>query len=145
MYSYHSPWHNLTVETAYVFGTNPRICDVLLGHRGSPGVGERHFCIFLDTYGSVILRDSSTCDGQAGDETQHQRTWILSLRGRKRDIIVYVPQSTGLAFKVELATHETCQSEFLENLNTFLGEGEAGLPPLDMLGIFTHITTEAPS
>ncbi len=48
----------------YSFGTNPQVCDILLGQRGARCISGLHFCItFDDTIDDekhLILRDSST-------------------------------------------------------------------------------------
>ena len=142
-----------------MFGTNHYDCDVLLGSRGRNNISNRHFCITFDEQRRVILKDSSTWGttvsygGQAGEETRHHFTWILSLdENRYKNIIVYVPESTGLAFRVELAIHEIYKREYVENIDQFLEESRAALPksraalpPLDVLSIYSDQTTAAPS
>jgi len=49
------------IRWGYSFGTDPQVCDVLLGSRGAKGISGRHFCITFDKQRRVILRDSSVC------------------------------------------------------------------------------------
>jgi hypothetical protein len=75
------------------------------------------------------------------DQKRHRFTWILTLDKKKhKNIIVYVPESTGLAFRVELASHETCKRKYVENINMFLEESRTALPPLDVLGMYSQKT-----
>jgi hypothetical protein len=50
---------------------------------------------------------------------RHHFTWILDLENKEGrfDIEVHVG---GLAFKVELAGHGTCEDEYKANVNDFL-------------------------
>ncbi|KAI9772280.1 MAG: hypothetical protein M1840_001029 [Geoglossum simile] len=140
----------MNIQQGYSFGTSSRV-DLSLGRRGTRGISTRHFCISFNEQGRVILKDSSTWGttvsygGKARDEVRHNFTWILSLgHNRKvyKDIIVRVNR---LRFKVELASHETCGAEYLGNVNKFLEEIRATLPPFDMLGIYSQKTTAPPS
>lgn len=138
----------------FVFGTNPQVCDVLLGPRGARGISGLHFCItFDDTIDDekhLILRDSSTngtavsYSGQAEEEVRHHFTWILDLKKEegKWEVQVY---ARGLSFKVELASHKTCEAKYDEKIEEFLKDSRAALPPLDVLGIDSHSTTAQPS
>ena len=138
----------------YSFGTNPQTCDVLLGSRGAFGISGLHFSItFDDTIDDekhLILKDSSTngtavgYNGQASEEVRHHFTWILDLKKEegKWEIEVNVRQ---LRFKVELASHETCQAEYEKKVEEFLKDRCSALPPLDVLGIDSYTTTVQPS
>ena len=144
----------------FAFGTNRQICDVLLRQRGVSFISGLHFCITFDIIDEkicLILRDSSThgtavsYDGQAEKETRHHFTWILDLkkdkgeghnenRGRELNVLVQ-----GLRFKIVLASHKTCWAEYCNNLESFLDEYRAALPPLGALGIDSYTTTARPS
>ncbi|KAI9784910.1 MAG: hypothetical protein M1835_003473 [Candelina submexicana] len=139
----------------YSFGTNPHRSDVLLGNRGAHGISALHFCItFDDTIENdkthLILRDSSTngtavsYDGQAEKEVRHHFTWILDLEKEegKWEIIIIAQK---LRFKVELASHKTCEAEFNRKVKDFLDASRTTFPPLDVLGVDSHTTTTQPS
>ena len=134
----------LNSANGFSFGTNPRTCDVLLGYRGTVGISGLHFCITFNEDKRIILKDSSKCgtavsyDGQVKDEVRHHFTWLLDLQkqdGSQWDIEVHVPGRDELAFKVELASHSTCEPEYDENVVNFLKNSGNALPPLNGLGI----------
>lgn len=133
------------MQYGYVFGADPQPCDVVLE---GIGVSGQHFCITFDEEQRIILKDFSTYGtavsirGQAKNEVRHGIDWILSLDDGKYDIVV---QICGLEFKIKLASHETCEDEFLKNVNIFLEESRSALPALDVLGIYSHKTTAPPS
>ena len=138
----------------YSFSTDLQQCDVSLGPRGAHLISGRHFCItFDDTIDEkthLVLRDSSTngtavsYDGQASKEVRHHFTWILDLQKEegKWEVRVHV---RGLEFKVELASHETCKAEYDKNVKEFLENSRMDLPPLNILGMESHITIVQPS
>jgi len=96
------------------------------------------------------LRDSSTngtavsYSGQAKKEVRHHFTWILDLKRKKGKWEVGV-HIRGLSFKIELASHNTCNAEYNKNVDRFLQNARRNLPPLDILGIDSHATTAQPS
>ncbi|KAI9777559.1 MAG: hypothetical protein M1816_004702 [Peltula sp. TS41687] len=105
----------------YSFGTDPRLCDVVLGpSRNARGISGLHFYMTFNEDKELILKDVSTngtsvsYSGQAGEE-------------------------------VELASHDTYQSAYDEQVIDFLEAGRTALPPLDVLGIYSHTTTAQPS
>lgn len=138
----------------YFFGTNSQICDVLLGSRGAHQISGLHFCITFDvTFDKkkrLILRDSSTngtavsYSGQAREEVRHHFTWILDLEKEEGKWEIEV-HARGLSFKVELASHKTCEAEYDKKADEFLEDSRTALPPLDVLGIDSHTTTAQPS
>ena len=138
----------------YSFGTDSKICDVLLGSRGARGISGLHFCITFDVTLNekkrLILKDSSTngmavsYSGQAEQEVRHHFTWILDLEKEegKWEVEIHI---RGLSFKVELASHSTCKAEYDKKVEGFLEDSCTALPPLDVLGIYNHTTTAQPS
>ncbi|KAK5141074.1 hypothetical protein LTR04_002730, partial [Oleoguttula sp. CCFEE 6159] len=143
------------IQQGFVFGTDPQLCDVLLGERrGQGSISGRHFCITLDAQGRVIVRDFSKCgtivsyDGQARDQKRSYFTWII-FQGLEK-IKVHLA-GTNFKFQIKLAEHENCEPKYLEHVNTFLEERrtleESGpaVSHLDMLDIHSRNTTAAPS
>ncbi len=134
----------------FSFGTNEKVCDVVLGERGTRGISGLHFCITfgVDYNGRtcLMLKDSSTngmavsYGDQAEYEVRHHFTWILDLKDEKGkwEIRVHV---RGLEFKVELASHETGNADYDKNMKEFLEASRPALPSLDVLGIYSHATT----
>ncbi|KAL9015349.1 MAG: hypothetical protein Q9173_000040 [Seirophora scorigena] len=145
----------------YSFGTDPKKCDVLLGNRGAYGISGLHFWItFDDTVDKntidkkkktrLILKDSSTngtavgYSGQAEKEVRRHFTWILDLEEDEGEWEVVV-NAQGLRFKVELASHKTCEAEYNKKVTKFLEQSSMALPPVDGLGIDSCTTTAQPS
>jgi hypothetical protein len=73
------------ISKGFVFGSNPRVCDVLLGNPQS-GISGSHFCITFDRQARLVVKDSSSLgtavsyNGQAGRRTRNKTdnfTWIL--------------------------------------------------------------------
>ncbi len=133
--------------SGYAFGTDPKRCDVLLSYRGVvKGISGHHFNITFDEQGHLILKDLSThgtavsYDGQARDEVQRRFTWRLDLE-MEWDVEVHVPNKSGLAFKVKLASHHTCQAEYHARINKFLADSRTALPRFNRLGIDSYEST----
>ena len=144
----------------YAFGTNKEKCDVVLASRGVRGTSGVHFHISFDVINEkrrLVLRDSSTngsavsYNGQAGKEVRHHFTWILNLdktdgqgvkTGTWKEIQVHVQ---GLIFKVEPATHETCEIKHNKMVMDFLEHSRTADPPLSGLSINSYTTEVAPS
>ena len=143
----------------YAFGTDQQKCDVVLGSRGVRGISGVHFHISFDVINKkrrLVLRDSSTngtavsYDGQAEEEVRHHFPWILNLEkdevegGEIEEWKIRV-HLRGLEFKVELASHRTCEVEYIDNVMKFLKFSRTADPPLDGLSIDSHTTEVAPS
>jgi hypothetical protein len=89
------------------FGTNPRVCDYLLGHRGVKGISSCQFSITITQSFWVELHDKSrygTCvshDGQAKHVVVKDDRRLLSYepgsRNQWEEVILYVPDIDGLA------------------------------------------------
>ena len=147
------------------FGCDPDQCDVLLPYKARRAISSLHFCITFNEGGRLILNDSSTCgtavsyDGQAKDEVRRKFTWILDLKKEERhneeqeneeekgkwNVEVHVPDKEGLAFKVQLASHDTCQSEYEAYVNKFLAASRDPLAAANTLNIKSPERTEPPS
>ncbi|KAL9011220.1 MAG: hypothetical protein Q9173_003915 [Seirophora scorigena] len=111
----------------YAFGTDQQKCDVLLASRGVRDTSGVHFHITFDVIRGaryLVLRDSSTNGtavsyGQAEEEVRHHFTWILDLDKHDGEWKVKV-HVRELVFKVELASHQTCEAEYQRNVTEFL-------------------------
>lgn len=138
----------------WLLGTDPRRADVLL--RGTKkGVSRHHLYVTVNERLYAEAHDNSTFgaavgyDGKAKDEARKKDRWILSLEpGRRRkwnDIIIYLPNEDGLAFRIEFPNHEAGHPEYVANLQAFLHESRAALPPVGALGLNSIPATVAPS
>lgn len=142
-------------QRGWQFGTDPRSCDVLLGHRGTKGVSSRHFCITIAENFWVKLHEDSrfgTAVGysdEAKDKTRRNNTWLLSFEPRSEwrwdDVKIYVPDVDGLAFSIKFPNHEAGRPEYLSNLRAFIEESRTALPPVTSLGLNSNPPTATPS
>lgn len=75
---------------------------------------------------------------------RHHFTWILDLKKKKEkwEVEVHV---RGFKFKVELASHNTCKTEYGKNVEEFFKNTRTIFPPLDVLGIDSYTITAQPS
>ncbi|KAL9615897.1 MAG: hypothetical protein Q9160_009170 [Pyrenula sp. 1 TL-2023] len=137
------------------FRTNPLSSNVLLGHRGSRGISGRHFRVVITEQFSIELYDTSrlgtavSYDNLGKDKVRKNEKWLLSYEPGKqrrwREVIVYVPDKTGLAFKIEFPNHQSTHPEYLANLHAFCEESKVELPSFNVLGLDSAPTTTAPS
>ena len=156
-----------SIKNGYVFGYDPS-CDVRLADRRHVSklpktrfVSKNHFSITFDAQHRVILRDSSkvgtavSYNGQAQNEVRSRFTWIIFPDFEL--IEVKIPEA-DISFKIQLAKHKTCESNYLANVDSVLrdmreteegpGEGpkDTGLTfPLNMLNVSSQDTTAVPS
>ena len=141
----------------FAFGTDEQRCDVVLASRGIRATSGVHFHISFHVINEkirLVLTDASTrgtavsYSGQARKEMRRGFTWILDLKkcdrnGRitgKWEVEVNVRK---LEFKVELATHDTCEAEYKENVDKFLKLNRTADPHIGGMGL--HSPTEPPS
>ncbi|KAL9130730.1 MAG: hypothetical protein Q9217_001167 [Psora testacea] len=138
-------------KTGWQFDTNPRVCDVLLGHRGTGGISSRQFYIIITEQFRVELRDESrygtviSHDNQAKYMVLKDDKRLLSFepgaQEQWREIIVYAPNDEGLAFKVEFPNHREGGREYWKNLRAFIEERRTVLPTVSGLGLESNPPT----
>ncbi|KAA6406991.1 MAG: serine threonine kinase [Lasallia pustulata] len=142
------------IREGYVFGSDPRVYDILLGNRGCNRLSNWHFCITFDEQKRVVLRDFSrwgtsvSYDGQARNQIRHHFTWIINFNDEKVDfktIEVRIAGRDPLTFEIKLAEHKTCKDEYGLRLNSYLEESRTALPLFNMLRIYSQETTAAPT
>jgi FHA domain len=136
----------------FSFGTS-KDCDVRLGERGpnAVGISATQFHITFNMQGRLILTDfnskygtavSYTRTKPAKEELRRNFTWILDLRREKdgalRDVKVHL--RNGLEFRVQVASHQTCEAEYKANLAECL----KAIPTIAGLGINDPRTTAPP-
>ncbi|KAI9844979.1 MAG: hypothetical protein M1837_005123 [Sclerophora amabilis] len=135
------------------FGSDPETCDVLLPGNVQRGISGLHFWITFDENRQLLLRDCSTCgtavsyDRQAQDEVRRNFTWMLGLVKEHGhwDVRVHVPHKKGLAFKIQLASHNTCQAEFNAEVDRNLAASRDPLAATNVLNIKSLASTALPS
>jgi hypothetical protein len=132
------------------FGTDPRFCDYLLGHRGTNGISSRQFCITITQSFWVELYDQSrygTCvghDGQAKHVVVKDDKRLLSYGpGAKQweEVIIYAPDAKRLAFKIEFPNHHVGRDEYWRKLQAFVDDSRRALPSVDGLGLDSNPPT----
>ncbi|KAK3079882.1 hypothetical protein LTS18_003688, partial [Coniosporium uncinatum] len=142
-------------QTEYVFGTDPRVCDILLGKRRGEGrISGKHFSMTFDSQRRIVLRDFSrggtavSYDGQASGQKRSRFTWIIFKEFENIEVQL---SGTDFRFKIILANHKQCESEYLAHVDSFLEkrrtveESGPALPAFDMLDIRSQNTTVAPT
>lgn len=129
------------LEKGFVFGSDPRICDVFLGERGA-GFSGQQFCITFNKRGEVTFKNTSRKKAQVNynDENPPRRnrfTWILF------DTYKNIKITMGdLIFKVEWPENrEFCLAEYEAHRDAYFEEHRIALPPLSQLGMESQQTT----
>ncbi|KAL8648858.1 MAG: hypothetical protein Q9210_004744 [Variospora velana] len=138
-------------KAGWQFGTNPRVSDVLLGHRGTGGISGRQFYITVTEHFHVELHDESrygtviSHNGQAKDVVLKNDKRLLSFEpgaGEQWDEIkVFVPDDEGLAFQINFPNHRKGGREYWKNLRAFNEECKTGLPAVSGLGLDSNPPT----
>ena len=138
-------------KTGWQFGTNPRVSDVLLGHRGTAGISSRQFCITITDQFRVELHDESrygiivSHNGQAKKVVLKDDKRLLSFEPGAHEqwkkIIVYVPDGKGLAFEIEFPNQREGKGEYWKNLRAFVEKCRTALPAVSGLGLDSNPPT----
>ena len=129
----------------WLFGTDPGVCDVVLGHPGTPGISREHFSITLDLQFQVEIFNWSRfgaavrCNGGLRTPGSSKCKRLLSFEpGFSRgweEVMVYVPNVDGLAFKIDFPNHRTGRREYRRNLRSFLRRCDAAPAPVRGWGL----------
>jgi hypothetical protein len=135
------------------FGTNPKACHVLLGHRGTQGVSARHCNIMVDDNLCIWLHDYCSSFGtavgygtQCTKEVRKREKWLLrygpGISNPFEDITIHVGR---LSFTVEFPHHETGNSEYITQLQNFANKCRDAELNMDDLDLASALTTAPPS
>ncbi len=140
-------------ENGLQFGTNPGVCHILLGHRGTGGISGRQYNITVDSNLWIWLHDYHSThgtavahNGQNGTEVRKKDTWLLaygpgSLK-RLKNITIH---SGGLIVKIEFPNHGAADPQYVANLRAFVKKCKEAVPPVGALGLDSEPTTATPS
>lgn len=137
------------IRQGFVFGTDPRTCDVLIGTKET-SISRRHFCITFDGDGRLVLKDISKCgtavsyNGQAEREVRQHFTWIL-FKGYELKVHLQLARKRFTAFMITVANHEDCKAEYQAHLRSYLDDSRNAVPPLGLLNIHSQASTRAPT
>ena len=135
------------LEKGFVFGSDPRICDVFLGERGA-GFSGQQFCITFNERGEVIFKNTSRKKAQVdynGEDPSRrtQFTWILF--DTYENIKITLGEEDDLIFKIKWPKHGTYRAEYEAHRNAYFKERRSALPPLSQLGMESQQTTAVPT
>ena len=129
------------LDKGFVFGSDPRICDVFLGERGA-GFSGQQFCIIFNERGEVIFKNTSRKKAQVdynGEDPSRrtQFTWILF--GTYKNIKITLGEEDDLIFKVKWPENrDSCLAEYETHRDAYFEERRNAFPPLSQLDMETQ-------
>lgn len=138
-----------SLEKGFVFGSDPKTCDVLLG-AWAAGFTREHFRITFNTRGDIILEDISqgvTSVSYNGEKPsgRNQFTWILFERYKNIRVTLNEEKKNKLVFKVEQPENrEFCEVEYKAHRDAYLEERRNATPSLSRLGIESKESVVSP-
>ena len=135
------------------FGTNPGVCHILLGYRGTGGISARQYHISVDDNLWIWLHDYHSThgtavahNGQNEMEVRKKDTWLLAYRpGSHKRLKNTTIHSGGLVIQIEFPNHQSVDSQYVENLQAFVKKGKEAVVPVGALGLESDPTTATPS
>ena len=109
----------------FIFGRNPNTCDVLLSSNASDKlISNKHFKIFINSQGSLMIRDMSTNGTMVDDKMIKARGTVQPpTRALENGTIISVlggPEKIEVKFAVRIPPREDYQDEYEENLRRYL-------------------------
>ena len=131
------------LQKGFVFGSDPRICDIFLGERGA-GFSGQQFCITFNERGEVIFNNTSRKEAEVnynGEKPSRrtQFTWILF--DKYQNIKITLGEKDDLIFKIKWPKHGTYRAEYEAHRNAYFEERRNAFPPLSQLDMETQPTT----
>lgn len=112
----------------FIFGRNPNSCDILLSNNPVEKlISNKHFKIFVNSHGSLMLQDLST-NGTLVDDKMLKARGKPSMshppmRALENGTIISVlggPDKTEVKFTIRIPTRDEQQEEYEENLRQYL-------------------------
>ncbi|KAL8907055.1 MAG: hypothetical protein Q9207_001635 [Kuettlingeria erythrocarpa] len=137
--TFHDKPKNL--EKGFVFGSDPRVCDIFLGGRGT-GFSRQQFRITFNERGEVIFENTARTQASVQYKAEplsprDHFTWILFKRYDPITIKV-----GDLTFKVKWpANRDSCQAQYEAHREAYLEERRNAFPSLSQLGVESQQTT----
>ncbi|KAF1821160.1 Pkinase-domain-containing protein [Dissoconium aciculare CBS 342.82] len=112
-------------SVGFVFGRADQVCDIVISSGAHKRVSNRHFCIYINTGGVLMLQDMSTNGTMVdwkllkhrADTTEPQRHMLNN--GSIIQILSPV-QSEILKFIVRIPSRETCDEEYTYKFNQYM-------------------------
>ena len=152
------------IQEGFIFGSNPKTCDVVLG-MPKDGISGSHFRVTFDGQGRLVLIDLSThgtavsYDGQARKEKRKNPpdrlrkkprdksddfTWILFPEIKNKRVIIgedisELPNAPVIEFSVEVVDPESREKQYTDLKDAYLDEMRTAIA--FGLNIDSHLTT----
>ena len=136
------------LEKGFVFGSDPRICDVFLGERGA-GFSGQQFCITFNERGEVLFKNTSRKKAQVdyngeNPSPRNQFTWILF--DTYENIKITMGEKEDLIFRVKWPKNRKyCPAEYEAHRNAYFKERRNAFPPFSQLDMESQPTTAVPT
>ncbi|EER40150.1 serine/threonine protein kinase [Histoplasma capsulatum H143] len=133
------------ITRGFVFGTEKKICDVLLARRKRQGISGVHFCITFESENHLVLRDISTKNTAVSYDHWGEKykrrgfQWILNLGKEIQDISIHL--SDGFRLDITLPNHASCLKEYYENVNSYVKESQDSVLALGGLNVPSQDST----
>lgn len=147
------------LQNGIQLGTDLKVCHILLGHRGTKGIGGRQCNVVVDDGLCVWLRDYHSTHGTAvGHDSQNETevrrrdAWILAYRpgpGAANRFGLTTIHAGTLAVEVEFPNHAAAHPEYVKSLQAFAdrcaagAEASAEVPAVEALGLDSGSVTRA--
>ena len=128
------------LEKGFVFGSDPKTCDVLLG-AWAAGFTRQHFLITFNLRGEVILKDISrevTRVSYDGEKLPRRNdfTWILFHDYKNIEVTLNEGKKNELKFKVEWPENrKSCLAQYEAHRDAYLEECRKATPSVSRMGI----------
>ena len=115
----------------FTFGRNPKLCDVILGDINNKKFSNRHFRIFIQPNGSLMLEDTST-NGTIVDGTVLRGAKGIAPDGIRQPMhtlhhgfLIELPtisskNEESLRFMVRMPSRDDYEDRYKQNLGTYL-------------------------
>ena len=109
----------------FIFGKNPNTCDILLSNNASDKwISSKHFKIFINSHGSLMIRDMSLNGTLVDDKMiKARRTLEPPTRALENGTIISVlggPEKIEVKFAVRIPPRDDHQDEYEDNLRRYL-------------------------
>ena len=115
-----------SLTLGFVFGRNPHLCDLLLGDSKDKNLSNRHFRIFMNMHGSLMLEDTST-NGTVVENVvlKSDRHRVPQSTGQQRHTLtnlstIEIVGNASIRFTVRMPNRDHVQDKYNQNLVAYL-------------------------
>ena len=145
-------FEHLIYSNEIQFGTDEKVCHILLKFPAVKAVSARQFVIVVRPDYTVYLEDrfskygtSVTQDGKLEEQTVHGEYILAGQPGLPKRWNEVVIATGNLVYTIEFPNHDAGSSEYLKELDTFRERENIQLPFFDALDLHSKPATLAPS